>query len=163
MNIILFSRPVRSGKTSELMQWCSGRNSVSGILMPDKDGQRKMMNIRTGETFDAQCLQPEQTTKELIRVGSFHFYRAAFEKANNILIESIAFAPKWIVIDEVGKLELEQKGFHFAVVQVLKQALSSNIILVVRESLLKEIISSYQLHNCHIVSELGKLPTRSEL
>ena len=43
MSIIIFSRPVHSGKTTELMQWCeqvSIKQNVAGILMPDIDGSR---------------------------------------------------------------------------------------------------------------------------
>ena len=55
MSIIIFSKPVHSGKTTALLEWSKEQKNIAGILMPDMDGERKMFDIRTNEIFDAEC------------------------------------------------------------------------------------------------------------
>jgi len=115
MSIIIFSRPIHSGKTTELLQWCNEQKNVCGILMPDISGSRKILDIKTKEVFDIECTDAENTKEPLTTIGKYHFYTAAFDKANLILLDSLAQKPNWLIIDEAGKLELEGKGFYSSI------------------------------------------------
>ena len=79
--------------------------------MPDMNGSRKILNLKTEEVFDIECTSVETSLEPLTSVGKFHFYTSAFEKANTMLIGTLEHDPRWLVIDEAGKLELEGKGF----------------------------------------------------
>ncbi len=161
MSIYIFSRPIHSGKTTELLQWCNQQKNISGILMPDLNGERKIIDVQTKEVFDIECIDPLQTTEPLTSVGRFHFYTASFERANSILINAVNQNPDWLVIDEAGKLELESKGFYQSIIKAValqdSKRNSGNLLIAVRESLCDEVISFFKIKDCHIIHKLEEL------
>jgi nucleoside-triphosphatase len=158
MSIYIFSRPIRSGKTTELLQWCNLQKSIYGILMPDINGGRKILNIKTKEIFDAECIDIAKTNEPLTSIGKFNFYTAAFERANSILLRSVNINPYWLVIDEVGKLELTGEGFYISVAEAVKlynnKNRSGNLLITVREGLCEEVISFFNIQNFKIIDRL---------
>jgi nucleoside-triphosphatase THEP1 len=161
MRIYIFSRPIHSGKTSELLQWCNRQQNIAGILMPDIDGLRKILDLETNGVFDIECADAANTNEPLTSVGRFHFYTAAFEKANSILINALSKNPDWLVIDEAGKLELDGKGFYRA----LKKATafysdpdtSGNLLITVRDSLCFEVIAFFNIRHFRVIYSLEEL------
>ena len=161
MSITLFSRPIHSGKTTELLQWCDKKKNVHGILMPDINGGRKIMDIRTKEIFDIQCTDPANTTAPLTTVGKFHFYTAAFERANLILINSLEHDPAWLIIDEAGKLELDGRGFYNALKKIIplydNPGDNGGLLITVRDSLCEEVISFFKIKDCRLIRQVEEL------
>ena len=158
MRIYIFSRPIHSGKTAALRQWCNQQENIAGVLMPDINGCRKILDINSREIFDIECTDAANTNEPLTTVGRFHFYTAAFKKANSILINSMAQNPCWLVIDEVGKLELEGKGFFNAIIKAMSFyndiQTGGNLLMTVRESLCDEVISFFNIKNYKVVDQL---------
>ena len=107
--------------------------------MPDINGSRKIFDVRSREIFDIECADAINTKEPLITAGRFHFYTTAFEKANSILINALNHEPAWLVIDEAGKLELENKGFYSSIVRALEiydnNEMTGNLLITVRDSL----------------------------
>ena len=97
MSIYIFSRPVHSGKTTELLQWCNQQKNIAGILMPDINGSRKILDLQTKNMFDIECTDATNTKELLTAVGRFHFYTASFEKANAIVLAALNQTPGWLV------------------------------------------------------------------
>lgn len=165
MSIILFSRPIHSGKTTRLMQWCSRQKNIHGILMPDINGSRKILNLQTKEIFDIECKDVVNSKEPLITIGRFNFYRTAFEKANSILLDALNNNPAWLVIDEAGKLELEGKGFYHAIVKAAEvycnKSNDGNLLITVRDSLCNEVISFFKLRNYTVIQQPEDLPGQS--
>jgi nucleoside-triphosphatase THEP1 len=164
MSIIIFSRPVRSGKTTELIKWCDIQQDVSGILMPDINGSRKIMNIKTGDVFDAECMEPENTDEELLQVGRFSFYASAFNKANELLLENISHSLSWLVIDEVGKLELGKKGLFPSVESAVNQyqfTSGKKAIFVIRDTLVESAISFFNITEYTLIHDLFQQSRRN--
>ena len=161
MSIIIFSRPIHSGKTTELLQWCNRQKNICGILMPDINGQRKILDLRSKEVFDIECTDVLSTDEQLITVGRFYFYSKAFEKANSILLHAIALNPDWLVIDEAGKLELEGEGFYDAITKIadayINKRNTGNLLITVRDSLCEEVISFFKFKDYRIINELEEL------
>ncbi len=161
MSIYIFSRPIHSGKTTELLQWCDEQKNIAGILMPDIDGSRKILDLHTKEIFDIECTDAMNTKEPLTSVGRFHFYTAAFEKANLIIIQALDQAPDWLIIDEAGKLELEGKGFYDSIIKVLEffngEGTTSNLLITVRESLCEEVIFFFKIKNVKVIHKLDEL------
>jgi nucleoside-triphosphatase THEP1 len=161
MSIFIFSGPVHSGKTTELEQWCNRQKKISGILMPDLNGSRKILDLHTKKCFDIECTDPADTTEQLIAVGRFHFYTEAFDKANAIVLAALNEMPDWLVIDEAGKLELDGKGFFESIVKAVEiysnKKVSGNLLLTVRESLLTEVISFFKIKSFKIIHQLEEL------
>lgn len=158
MSIFIFSRPIQSGKTTELLNWCSQQQNIAGVLMPDINGRRKILDVKTKTIFDMECTDAANAGKPLTSIGRFHFYTAAFESANLILINALAQNPHWLVIDEAGKLELEGRGFFVSIVKALEiysaDKKTGNLLLTVRDSLCEEVISFFKIKNCRVISEL---------
>jgi len=158
MSILIFSRKINSGKTSELQQWIDTSLDIGGILMPDINNMRCMFNIRTSVLFDAQCTNENESEDLLFNVGRFKFYKSAFQKANNYLKEEIKHLPDTLIIDEIGKLELQGLGFNTSVIDAVRKyqlkSVKKVLILVVREELLKEVMHRYQIKKCKIVDSL---------
>ena len=158
MSITIFSRPIRTGKTTELLQWCDKQKNIAGIAMPDISGFRKIIDLTTHATIDAEYKNTGPTNEELIEIGKYKFYKHAFDKANEILIHAWASKPGWLVIDELGKLELKGQGFFPAVKKIIaamQQQPGTNILIVVREGLVDEIARLFQLKNFSVVQTLS--------
>ena len=159
MGIIIFSKPIHSGKTTSLMRWCKDRENIEGVLMPDINGRRKMLDITTQVLFDAEIT--EESTELITETGKYKFYTAAFESANDILLKAIDKSPAYIIIDEVGKLEMKEKGYYKAVVKLIElekqKKLQSQLILVVRDSFVEDVIKFFDLNECKIIDDLSKL------
>lgn len=160
MSIYIFSRPIHSGKTTELLQWCDQQKNIAGILMPDINGSRKILDLYTKNIFDIEC--KDATTKErLTVVGRYHFYSAAFEKANAIVLAALNQTPGWLVIDEAGKLELDGKGFYESIVKAVdlynNAAVAGNLLIAVRESLCNEVITFFKIKNFRVIHQLEGL------
>jgi len=161
MSIYIFCRPIRSGKTTELIKWCNGRENVAGIVMPDVDGSRKIFDLATKAIFDIEHTGAGYTGEPLISIGRFHFYSKAFDKANEILLGALEKYPRWLIIDEAGKLELEGKGFYPSIQQAIawhdQQAGKANLLITVRENLCTVIIHHFRLHHYQFINNLEKL------
>lgn len=164
MSIIIFSRPIHSGKTTELLHWCNNQKGLQGILMPDINGSRKIMNIKTKEVFDIECTDTAFNKQLLTTIGRFNFYSAAFEKANAILLAALTQNPNWLVIDEAGKLELDKKGFYPAIIKAVNRYANNpkdgNLLITVRDGLCSEVIAFFGISNCRVIQGLDELGNR---
>jgi len=163
MSIIIFSRPVRSGKTTELQRWCdhlSTTKNIGGVLMPDINGCRQFFDIQSNEHFDAECKEVTKMKDALLTIGNYHFYNAGFQKANAIIAET-APVVDLLVIDEVGKLELEGKGLYEGIIKVMASDDYKNgnktLLLVVRDSLYDAVISFFKIADPHLVHQLNDI------
>jgi nucleoside-triphosphatase len=165
MSIFIFSRPIHSGKTTELLQWCNLQKNIHGILMPDIDGSRKILNIKTKEVFDIECADPAATKEALTIVGRFSFYTAAFDKANAVILDALALHPDWLIIDEAGKLELEGKGFYKSVQNAASlyngKNVQGDLLITVRDSLCAEVISFFNFKDAVVIQNLEDIPTHA--
>lgn len=142
--IYLLTGPVQTGKTTRLMQWLVNQPNAAGILAPVLDGKRYVQNIRSGETKLLEATG--RTGEENVPVGRFVFSEVVFAWARNELLTAINIQLDWLVIDEIGKLELTGKGLEPAVSQALQTVpAATNIILVIRDTLLSQAIHHYRL------------------
>lgn len=161
MSIYIFSRPIHSGKTTELLQWCNRQKNTKGILMPDINGSRKILDLHTKSIFDIECTDAANTKELLTAVGRFHFYTDAFEKANEIVLAALTEKPGWLVIDEAGKLELQGKGFYQAIVKAVDvysdNQSGGNVLITVRESLCNEVITFFKIKRARVIHRLDDL------
>ncbi|MBL7701071.1 MAG: hypothetical protein JNM14_02375 [Ferruginibacter sp.] len=162
MSIYIFSRPIHSGKTTELLHWCNKQKNIAGVLMPDVDGSRKILDLQTKEIFDIECTDAGDTKKQLTSVGRYHFYTAAFEKGNAIITKALLQNPDLLIIDEAGKLELEGKGFYESIIKAVEffenEKTAGNLLITVRESLCEEVITFFKIEDCQVIHRLADIP-----
>lgn len=151
--IIIFTGPVQSGKTTWLMNWLSERSDVSGFLCPDIEGRRCFYQIEDKTMLPLEV--KKSTMESTVEIGRFVFFKKTFDVAKKWLLNKDLSAVKWIVIDEIGKLELEEKGFEpefsYFLNRVSTMSNHVSIIIVVRDYLLSQICQKYALESAEIV------------
>lgn len=161
MSILLFSRPIRSGKTTEIEDWISNKIGVGGVLMPDVEGFRLIKSLRSGESMQAQILTADYLEDSVIKIGSFVFSKAAFSFGKSVLIKELELLPEVLIIDEIGKLELKGLGFYdelqLAIPTYSDISTHKTLLLVVREELLSEIIAQFRINNFKVIHTLEEL------
>jgi nucleoside-triphosphatase len=163
-NIWIFSRPIRSGKTTALMQWIENRNDVGGFLVPDVGQLRKLHTLQDRKWYDFEVPAKkvdQLTTEDLVRISKFNFYKSSFELARTTLLQDMENQVDWIIVDEVGKLEMNGLGLEPAVGRVLEhykqKNTAGNLLLVVRRELLNMFIERYGLKHFQVIENLNSI------
>ena len=153
--IYIFTGGIRTGKTTALLKWFSQNNDADGLLCPDNShGKRYFIKIKSKDTF---LLEAEHDNESIISVGPFKFLESAFKNANNFLMTVACESyNRYVVIDELGKLELQKKGLHPAANVLIPKLMYSNtqhLILIIRDTLLEVMIRHYNIKEYTIVTK----------
>jgi len=140
--VILFSGPIHSGKTTRLQKFITDKN-CDGIIAPVKDGKRYIQRIKSGEI---KLLDTDGENS--IKIGKHKFSIETFDWAKEQILESLRNDNDYLVIDEIGKLEIKNDGYEPDLSEILNYFKTQNnfdLILVVRESLVDTVIEKYGL------------------
>ncbi len=155
-NIFILTGEIKTGKTTRLMQWATNKTSIDGIFQPVIDGRRFIYHI------SSKTLKPLETmqTENIISIGKYKFSIQTFEWAQEILREAFNNQNKWIIIDEVGPLELKGTGLEPEFHKLISETKNSSVklILVIRNSILNDVIKFYNLEGkFQIIEKLEEL------
>lgn len=146
-NIYLFTGEIKSGKTTRLEKWITENPDSDGILAPCINGKRYIKRIKTGET---KLLEYEENDPivELIKICNFNFLKSVFNWGQNEIYKAYSQKPKWLIIDEIGPLELRGEALEPMVSKILNEQNSgyTRIVLVVRKTLVEKVIEHYKFH-----------------
>ncbi|MFT4770970.1 MAG: nucleoside-triphosphatase THEP1 [Cryomorphaceae bacterium] len=153
--IYILTGDIRTGKTTALLEWTTGRKDADGLLCPDDEkGKRYFLKVESREKFP---LEVEVENERSISIGSFLFLKSAFAEANHYLISRCTeHLGQYLIIDEIGKLELKNEGLHIAAEALIPNYMindSEHLILVVRKSLVDEVINQYQIGAYTLISK----------
>ncbi len=156
--LYILTAPIQSGKTTSLVKWSEKRSDVYGILTPEVDGKRMFMNADTRQLF---LMEAKEGEIETLSVGRFIFSKTNFDRAIQIIHDAID-KEGWLVIDEIGPMELNGEGFSNALKEVLTKRKHS-ILLVIREkdNMVEKVKSYFNIIDAvqiHDKEELKKLP-----
>ena len=153
--IFILSGPIRSGKTTQLLHWSARRDDVYGILTPDMHGKRVFMDAHSKAQFAMEASGEDQA---IITIGRFAFSVAAFLKAIEIIWDSMRNRKTgWLILDEIGPLELKNTGFASVLQQVIY--LTNNekkILLVVREGLSEKVKQHFRINNAIVITSIDE-------
>lgn len=156
MSIVVFSAPIQSGKTTALQAWCQCKASIDGVLMPDVAGGRQFYHIASDLYIPVEVANPKTFEGSIISVGKYHFSASAFTSANAILMNAWKQQPHWLVIDEIGKLELNGEGLFPSFSGILPSyhqcPSSTNLLIVVRDSLYETVVSTFRIGEHQLIS-----------
>jgi len=144
--IKILTGKIHSGKTTSLFHFMNENDSVDGILAPIVNDKRKLYHISTKTMKDLEV----DTSNELtISIGKYHFINETFIWANEQLESSYKQHPEWLIIDELGKLELKGEGLHKSTKEILedKSNYNTKIILVIRDYLIGDVLDHYNIAN----------------
>jgi nucleoside-triphosphatase THEP1 len=152
--VFILTGPVETGKTTSIVKWSEKRNDVFGILTPVVNGKRTFMNVHARHLFDMEATKEET---EVLFVGRFIFSKTNFNKAITIIRNSMD-KEGWLVIDEIGPLELREEGFCKVLKEVLKnENAGQTILLVVRDGLVGAVKEYFQLNNAVVLNTISEL------
>ncbi|WP_282069147.1 nucleoside-triphosphatase [Olleya namhaensis] len=154
--IYILTGAIRSGKTTALLHWSKNRNDVDGLLCPDDaNGKRYFLKLKNKTIFKLEA-EAEAETEAIVAIGNFKFLRSAFNEANDYLIlEASKTERQYLIIDEIGKLELKNEGLHVstkALISQFKSKDNTHLILVVRDYLLDAVLEHYGITECSILT-----------
>jgi nucleoside-triphosphatase THEP1 len=152
-NIFILSDAIQSGKTSALQLLCNSQTSVAGFLTPDINQLRMFVDIEKNESFAFQKTIADKIDDVII--GKFIFDNAVFNKAHSILAQLHSTSNDIIIIDEIGKLELADKGFEPALhlfIEKINSITNKTIVLVIRDYLLEKCIAKYSIQHATILN-----------
>ena len=172
--VYLLSGPSGSGKTTTLKQFVSEKRSegqqLAGILQIVQNDKRYLQFLSTntikllqlndvgahpkhhnkqGSDCQHNDISKSIISEETVSVGPFLFSKSVLNDSHNELLN--ASNCDWIIIDEIGPLEIRKKqGYEPAVSNILKlrktkQFQNTKFIIVVRPSLKDQIAKTYQL------------------
>ncbi len=150
----IYSGPVKSGKTTRLMQWAASQKIIDGIFQPVIDEKRFIYHIgsRTLKLLESN------RTNNITTIGKYNFSNESFDWAKKVLLDCIEKELDWLVIDEVGPLELDGKGLEPVVSKILREQdkMKCKIICVVREKLLEKFLIHYSLENYYKIFDAAQ-------
>ena len=147
-NIFILSAPVQSGKTTRLQKWIKNKSSIDGILQPVIDNKRYLVDIKSN-TKKLLSVNTGTDQTKIVHVGNFAFDKNVFDWARAELINALENRPEWLIIDEVGKLELIGEGYEPAVYELIKKSKDypgTKFLFVIRDSLLQSFFEYYELN-----------------
>lgn len=151
--IFILSQPVQTGKTTVLQKWLQNKD-ISGILTPDVNGKRVLFDVAEKTTYELEL----NVNSEGIKVGKFVFSHDTFDLAKSILRKQKNAGHDWLVVDEVGKLEIErQEGLEPVITELIghykREDVKGNLLLVIRDYLLETAIAHYELYDAIVVNK----------
>jgi nucleoside-triphosphatase THEP1 len=156
--LIIISAPVGVGKTTALLKWIADRKDVGGVLTPDIDSLRKILRLRDRKLFEFQLDGNTSQLVPTVQVGRFTFLASSFELISNILLEDMKANMDFVVVDELGKLEINGEGLSKCIRELMRlfrgENNRSNLIIIIRDYLLEEAMELYDLKDSEII-ELG--------
>jgi nucleoside-triphosphatase len=141
MKVYILKGAVGSGKTTYLVTYCKGKKNIGGILSPVIKGRRHFLNISSNEM---KLMESSEEEIETLNIGRYKFSAKAFEWANKILIGCMNKNYETIIIDEIGPLELQGKGFAETLkFFLIHNEIKSDLLLVIRENLVNEVLQYF--------------------
>lgn len=146
--IQILKGPVHTGKTTRLMHWASSQKSIDGIFQPVIDEKRFIYHIAS-RTLKMLELPLNSIDEKVITIGNYRFSKDVFIWAQNVLLISLDKNLEWLIIDEIGTLELAGNGLEPVITKIFadSEKFSGKILCVVRESILEKFIERYKLEN----------------
>jgi nucleoside-triphosphatase THEP1 len=151
--IVIYSDAIQTGKTTRVLAWVNDKQNVYGILTPDVANKRRLYNIADKQLLAFEAI--DQTTEDTEEIGKFIFLRSAFEQAKNILKSALPQKADWLIIDEIGKLEMQNKGLEPDLSNILddisEQSPQTKILMIIRDTLLEVAVQKYNLQKAEVV------------
>ncbi|MBI2419087.1 MAG: hypothetical protein HYV28_14540 [Ignavibacteriales bacterium] len=117
-NIIIYTGPVKTGKTTSLFRLLQKMNDADGVLQPVVDDTRCLYLIKQRKMLRLES-KPGQA-EDIQKIGKYSFLRQSFADADKYVCEARNKQPALLIFDEVGPLELSGNGMHSSLTYVIE-------------------------------------------
>jgi nucleoside-triphosphatase THEP1 len=154
--IYILTGGVHSGKTTMLQNRLKNIPNCDGLLAPIVNHRRCLVQISTNE---AKLLE-NSNAKAAVQIGKHRLDQNVLDWGNAVLKSVFNKKNDWIVIDEIGYLELEGRGLASGVnfiINQFHQRKNFNLILIIREKILQKAIEYFSLREFAYFDEKTKL------
>jgi len=148
--VYIISGKISVGKTTfakKLAVELKRHNIPVGGIISEKvisDSQISGYNLTDIETDESEILLRRSDEVEKERIGRFGIFAEGFQRGNAILTRVRLSDNTIVIIDEVGILELGDKGWSASLAEILKSS-DKQLLIIVRENLLEEVIRKWKL------------------
>lgn len=146
--IHVLTGPVHTGKTTRLMHWASSQKNIDGIFQPIIDEKRFIYHIAS-RTLKMLESPSNSTDEKVIKIGNYRFSKDVFLWAQNVLLNSLDKNLEWLIIDEIGPLELDGNGLEPIITKIFEESekFCEKILCVVRDSMIDKFVEHYKLED----------------
>jgi nucleoside-triphosphatase THEP1 len=150
--VFIVSGAIGEGKTTfikKLVDTLKENNiSVGGIISEKvvSDSQTIGYDILDIETGEREILLRKDEENGMERIGKFTIHHEGISKGIAVLNRARLSDREIIVIDEVGFLEIENKGWAGAIKEIIKSS-KNHLLITVRDGLIENVIKEFNLTN----------------
>ena len=159
---IILTGEIGSGKTTYLKQLAKRLKNenftIHGIysrriIKNQQTTGYKIVNISTGEKQPFLHLSGQLNQQ---KIGKYYIISKGLELGKTALNFNSFSSSDVIIIDEIGRLELHEKGWHESLLKII-QYFNGYLILSIRKEIVHEVIQKYELSPTSIleVSEIN--------
>ena len=155
--INILTGPVQSGKTTRLIAWVKYHRHCAGILSPVINKKRYIYSILADNYRRLESVEDNPVDgHDMIKIGKYSFLQSTFRWARDELRTALDNEPPYLVIDEIGPLELSGQGLEPMVsylFQNYQRSEKHHLILVVRDHLLEDVVAHYHLQDLYLADQ----------
>ena len=145
--IYILTGEIQTGKSAFLLEWIKNKNT-SGFITPTLQNKKVFYSITEDNYFSYQLTEFQEGC---ITIGKYFLDKQAFILSRNIAENAYSGNFDFFILDEIGRLELKKEG-HFDTLHYLLKNYPSNLILVVRKSLVEIICEEFFISEAIVVS-----------
>ncbi len=155
--IVIITGKIDSGKTSRLLSVYNESKAGDGFVIKkvyehNNNIGQDIVRLSTGDNkpFSLKKSLVPRHWDEVYSYGPYSFSVQGFLFANSIITDAIQMSYEPLYIDEIGPLELQEKGFS----DILLLALASkkNLYITVRDTCLQAVIRKFDIHQFEVIN-----------
>jgi len=160
--IYILTGEINSGKTTTLSGWVEAWRSdgctLGGILAPAnwQGGKKISYDVMDAQTGKRRLLASRKRLRNAESFGPFWFSKKGLLFGEKVLM-GLNAEMEIGVVDEIGPLELDHRGWAQGFRSLLSHA-PRNLIVVVRTPLVKEVAHSFHLSPFEILTVSSSRP-----
>lgn len=159
-SIVIITGDIHQGKTTFTQKIISdllkSKIRIAGFLSIgiNENDLRTGFNLYDIESSKQFELCTNKKDERLIKFGQYYFNKETMTRGEEILSPENIFNKQLIVIDEIGPLELNDKGWSSAIEKLISTTEIPHL-WIVRKSILKKAIRKWNIGNAYIF-DVGK-------
>ena len=147
-NIFILTGPVKTGKTTRLIEWAEKKGNATGIATPVIEENRMFYDLHRNELFPMEASTED---KNILQIGKYRFNKDSFMKAESIIEEGIVNNNGFVIIDEIGPLELRGEGFNKIFKKIMNiEKRNFDLVVVIRDSCLNDVLEYFEIKKYQI-------------
>ncbi len=155
--VIIVTGKINSGKTTKLLDLFKDDLSID-------DGFVSIKKFNKSHEVEGYALQRLMTMDEYPwlskstpsneKIGDYYINQKTLEIVEKIISDLLTSRVQNIYLDEVGRLELEGRGFDKIIKEILKHDV--NLTIAVRDKFVDEVVERYHIKDYKII-QAGKI------